>query len=123
MAETAERVYVNRIGEVDSYSLGFVSAKRSGKPRSERQLSCNKTLEGARFRFIFASFVVSVNLQLLEYDHQMAAWPIYGRLDTKVPAIPETDAHRDHVLSHLRPFGVDYADVVARHPGGPACVP
>ena len=81
MAETAERVFVNRIGELDSYSLSFVITNGSGKPRSERQLSCNKTLEGTRFRFIFASFVVSVNLQLLEYDHKMAAWPIYGRLD------------------------------------------
>src|ERR1700694_1770594 len=83
MAETAERVFVNRIGEVDSYSLGFVRAKRSGKPRSERQLSCNKTLEWTRFRFIFASFVETENLQLLESAHKMAARPFYGRHDTK----------------------------------------
>src|ERR1700676_2618625 len=98
MAETVERVYVNRIGEVDSYSLGFVSAKRSGRPRSERQLSCNKTLEGARFRFIFASFVVSVNLQLLEYEHKMATCPIYGRLDTNNAREDWGCAHRSQVL-------------------------
>src|SRR5260370_32627857 len=83
MEESAERVREShRQIRLESYSLSFVSTKRSGKPRSERQLSCNNTLEGIRFRFIFASFVVSLNLQLLEYDHKMAAWPIYGRLDS-----------------------------------------
>jgi hypothetical protein len=81
MAETAERVFVNRIGELDSYSLGLVSTKSSGKPRSERQLSCKKILEGSRFRFIFASFVKTENLQLLESTHKMAARPLYGRHD------------------------------------------
>src|ERR1700732_4752188 len=101
MAETAERVFVNRIGKCDSYSLGFVSTKRTGKPRSERQLSCNKTLEGTRFRFISASFVGTDNLQLLESTHKLADRLIYARIDMLL-AKGETEAHRNDVVSNLR---------------------
>jgi hypothetical protein len=57
MAETAERVFGNRIGELDSYSLGFLlSAKRSGKPRSERQLSSKQKLLRGKLSLYFRNF-------------------------------------------------------------------
>jgi hypothetical protein len=40
-----------------------------------------ETAERASFRFIFATFVIVENLQLLESTHKMAARPFYGRHD------------------------------------------
>src|SRR4051812_9483403 len=83
MAETAERAFVNRIGESNSCSLGFLAANSSGRPRLSDNSRVSKTLVGENFRFIFASFVKVENLQLLESADKMAARPFYGRHDNK----------------------------------------
>ncbi len=56
MAEVTERVLGNRIGELNSYSLGFLSAKSSGKPRLIRQLSCKQNSCRGKLSLYFRIF-------------------------------------------------------------------